>query len=69
MWPRRHTNLALLQNYGPNAWRIHNYQMEATTTLLEKAVADLKQLTVEVNRERKNFQVSRQTLWLSCTRS
>lgn len=53
----RHTNLALMQNYGSNAWRIHNYQVDATATLLDKAVEDLKQLTVEVNRERKNFQV------------
>ncbi|KAI0343938.1 breast carcinoma amplified sequence 2 [Trametopsis cervina] len=54
----RHTNLALLQSYGSNAWRIHNYQLENTATLLDKAVEDLKQLTVEVNRERKNFQTT-----------
>lgn len=53
----RQTNLALLQNYGSNAWRIHNYQLEAVTKTLDKAVEDLKQLTVDVNRDRKNFQV------------
>ncbi|KAJ3519697.1 hypothetical protein NM688_g9262 [Phlebia brevispora] len=52
----RLTNLELLQQYGANAWRIHNFQMEATAKLLEKTVEDLKQLTVEVNRDRKNFQ-------------
>lgn len=52
----RQTNLALLQNYGSNAWRIHNYQLEAVTKTLDKAVEDLKQLTVDVNRDRKNFQ-------------
>ncbi|KAI0702471.1 breast carcinoma amplified sequence 2 [Cytidiella melzeri] len=54
----RHTNLALLQNYGSNAWRIHNYQLESTAKLLEKTLEDLKQLTVEVNRDRKNFQTT-----------
>ena len=53
----RHTNLALLQQYGSNSWRINNYLQESTAKNLEKAVEDLKQLTVEVNRERKNFQV------------
>ncbi|GJE87772.1 BCAS2 domain-containing protein [Phanerochaete sordida] len=52
----RHMNLALLQQYGSNAWRIHNFLLEQTAKNLEKAVEDLKQLTVEVNRERKNFQ-------------
>ena len=50
-------NLALLQQYGSNSWRIHNYLMESTAQNLEKTVEDLKQLTVEVNRERKNSQV------------
>ncbi|KAG5730029.1 Pre-mRNA-splicing factor SPF27 [Termitomyces sp. T112] len=52
----RLTNLTLLQNYGPNAWRIHNYLLEAVAKQSEKALEDLKQLTVEVNRERKNNQ-------------
>ena len=53
----RHTNLALLQTYGSNAWRVHNYVLEATAKQAEKALEDLKQLTVEVNRQRKNTQV------------
>ncbi|KAG6845643.1 hypothetical protein H0H87_005850 [Tephrocybe sp. NHM501043] len=52
----RLTNLTLLQNYGPNAWRIHNYLLEATAKQCEKSLEDLKQLTVEINRERKNEQ-------------
>ncbi|KAH7924005.1 breast carcinoma amplified sequence 2 [Leucogyrophana mollusca] len=52
----RHTNLALLQTYGPNAWRIHNYLLEETAKQAEKASEDLKQLTTELNRERKNSQ-------------
>ncbi|KAH9853141.1 breast carcinoma amplified sequence 2 [Lenzites betulinus] len=52
----RQTNLALLQQYGSNAWRIHNYTNEASAKDVEKALEDLKNLTTEVNRERKNFQ-------------
>ena len=47
-----------MQTYGPNAWRIHNYLLEETAKQSEKALEDLKQLTVDVNRERKNTQVS-----------
>ena len=54
---RRHINLALLQHYGSNAWRIHNYLNEATAQNIEKALEELKNLTTEVNCERKNFQV------------
>jgi len=52
----RQVNLTLLQTYGPNAWRIHNYLLESTAKQTEKALEDLKQLTVEVNRDRKNTQ-------------
>jgi pre-mRNA-splicing factor SPF27 len=50
-------NLALLQTYGSNAWRIQNHLLEATAKQTEKALEELKELTVEVNRERKNMQV------------
>jgi Breast carcinoma amplified sequence 2 (BCAS2) len=53
----RHTNLSLLQAYGPNSWKINNYILESSATRLEKAVDQLKERTVEVNRERKNAQV------------
>ncbi|KAG2149739.1 breast carcinoma amplified sequence 2 [Suillus cothurnatus] len=52
----RHTNLALLQTYGPNAWRIHNYLLEATAKQAETALEELKQRTTDINRERKNSQ-------------
>ena len=53
----RHNNLALLQQYGSNAWRIHNYLTESTASNIEKALEELNNLTTEVNRDRKNFQV------------
>ncbi|KAF9036488.1 breast carcinoma amplified sequence 2 [Hymenopellis radicata] len=52
----RQTNLTLLQTYGPNAWRIQNYLLESTAQQTEKALEDLKELTVDVNRDRKNTQ-------------
>ncbi|KAF8898386.1 breast carcinoma amplified sequence 2 [Infundibulicybe gibba] len=52
----RQTNLTLLQKYGPNAWRIHNHLLEATAVQTERALEELRQLTVDVNRERKNNQ-------------
>jgi DNA polymerase III delta subunit len=51
------TNIALLQQYGANSWRVHNYLLEATSKQLEKAVEDLTQLTTDLNRDRKNSQV------------
>jgi hypothetical protein len=53
----RQNNLSLLQTYGSNAWRIHNYLLEATAKQTEKALEELKDMTVEVNRQRKNDQV------------
>jgi hypothetical protein len=47
----------LQQTYGANAWRVRNYLLESTVKQVEKALEDLKQLTVDVNRERKNAQV------------
>ena len=49
--------MSLLQTYGSNAWRIHNYLLEATAKQTEKALEELKDMTVEVNRQRKNDQV------------
>lgn len=46
-----------MQAYGPNAWKINNYLLESSAIRLEKAVEQLKERTVEVNRERKNAQV------------
>ncbi|PPQ97160.1 hypothetical protein CVT26_000423 [Gymnopilus dilepis] len=52
----RQQNLALLQTYGANAWRIQNYLLEATAKNVEKALEELREMTIEVNRERKNTQ-------------
>jgi hypothetical protein len=37
---------------------VHNYLLEAMAKQTEKALEDLKTFTVELNRERKNMQVS-----------
>jgi hypothetical protein len=53
----RHNNLALLQQYGSNAWRTHNYLLEADAKKAEKLLEELKEQTTNLNRERKNNQV------------
>ena len=53
----RHNNLALLQQYGNNAWRVHNYLLEADTKKAENLLEELKEQTTSLNRERKNTQV------------
>ncbi|OCB85240.1 breast carcinoma amplified sequence 2 [Sanghuangporus baumii] len=53
----RQNNIALLQTYGVNAWKVQNYLMEHTAKELEKALEDLRNRTTDVNRERKQFQV------------
>lgn len=55
--------MALLQQYGANSWRVHNYLLEATSKQLEKAVEDLTQLTTDLNRDRKNSQVGGPLVW------
>lgn len=55
----RHNNLALLQQYGSNAWRVHNYLLEADAKKAEKLLEELKEQTTSLNRERKNAQVNR----------
>ncbi|KAL5534572.1 hypothetical protein ACEPAG_1035 [Sanghuangporus baumii] len=52
----RQNNIALLQTYGANAWKVQNYLMEHTAKELEKALEDLRNRTTDVNRERKQFQ-------------
>ncbi|KAF9056632.1 Pre-mRNA-splicing factor SPF27 [Panaeolus papilionaceus] len=52
----RQNNLTLLQTYGANGWRIQNYLLEQTAKNIETSLEELKELTVEVNRERKNQQ-------------
>lgn len=53
----RHNNLALLQQYGSNAWRTHNYLLEADAKKAEKILEEMKEQTTALNRDRKNSQV------------
>jgi len=53
----RQTNASLLQTYGPNAWKIHNYLLEADAVAMEKELERLKEKVTEVNRDRKNTQL------------
>jgi pre-mRNA-splicing factor SPF27 len=56
-YDQRASNVSLLQNYGSNTWRVHNYLLESDAVQLEKQVELLKERVTEVNRSRKNFQV------------
>ncbi|KAI8073498.1 Pre-mRNA-splicing factor SPF27 [Gilbertella persicaria] len=49
-------NLELLQTYGANAWRVHNYQLEADLALIKSNTEQLRNQILEINRERKNDQ-------------
>ncbi|KAI9487229.1 MAG: Pre-mRNA-splicing factor SPF27 [Benjaminiella poitrasii] len=49
-------NLELLQKYGANAWRVHNYQLEADLAAIKKNTEVLRNKILEINRERKNEQ-------------
>ncbi|KAG8858729.1 hypothetical protein FRB96_004866 [Tulasnella sp. 330] len=53
----RQLNQSLLQTYGANAWRVHNYLTEATAVQYEKALERLQDQTTELNRNRKNSQI------------
>jgi len=52
----RHTNLALLDEFGKNAWLIGNSQLEDLLKDLEREMAQLKDETDNVNRMRKSAQ-------------
>ena len=52
----RNQQLSLLEAYGKNAWLIANSQVEEELRSVEKALADCKERTEEVNRERKERQ-------------
>jgi pre-mRNA-splicing factor SPF27 len=49
-------NLELLQKYGANAWRVHNYQLETDLDNIKKNTEYLRNQILEINRERKNDQ-------------
>lgn len=50
---KRHENLALLEEYGKNAWLIGNSQLEGILGGLEKELAETKEAAEEVNKQRK----------------
>ena len=50
---KRHENLALLEEYGKNAWLIGNSQLEEILRGLEKELAETKSASEEVNKQRK----------------
>ena len=56
----RHENLALLEENGKNAWLIGNSQLEDLLRSVEKELADTKQLSEEVNKQRKVAQEASQ---------
>jgi len=54
---RSNTNGTLLQQYGANAWKVHNYRLEMVGKHVEKIIEELNERIAEVNRSRKNSQV------------
>lgn len=49
-------NLELLQKYGANAWRVHNYQLETDLANIKKNTEYLRNQILQINRERKSDQ-------------
>jgi pre-mRNA-splicing factor SPF27 len=46
-------NLELLQKYGPNAWKVHNFQLEAQLKQLKYNVEEKKKQISDLNKQRK----------------
>jgi len=46
-------NLELLQKFGANAWRVHNYQLEGYQKQLQGILDDQKAMVTELNKQRK----------------
>ncbi|KAJ5551307.1 hypothetical protein N7535_000745 [Penicillium sp. DV-2018c] len=57
---KRHENLALLEQFGKNAWLVGNSQLEEILASLEKELAEAKQAAEEVNKQRKIAQEASQ---------
>ncbi|WFD48829.1 hypothetical protein GLX27_003500 [Malassezia furfur] len=51
-------NIELLRRYGPNVWRLHNYDQEAMLQLQTQAGKTMEETTTEVNRARKEAQLA-----------
>lgn len=54
----RHNNLALLEEYGKNAWLIGNSQLEEILRSVEKELAETNEAVEGVHKERKLVQES-----------
>ena len=52
----RNENAAMLATYGPNAWLIRNYQLNAELKELQETLTVLKEKVTDVNRSRRVFQ-------------
>ena len=50
-------NLELLAKFGPNAWRVHNYQLEGELKQLQQTTSEYRDAVLRINRERKTDQV------------
>ncbi|KAK9761066.1 hypothetical protein K7432_014334 [Basidiobolus ranarum] len=46
-------NLELLQKFGGNAWRVHNFQLEYMIKQVEGEIAEKKKEIIDLNKERK----------------
>lgn len=44
--------------YGANSWKVHNFLLEEDAKALEKSLEALKDQSTDINRSRKNAQVS-----------
>ncbi|KAG1473909.1 hypothetical protein G6F56_000673 [Rhizopus delemar] len=50
-------NLELLSKYGANAWRVHNYQLEAYLEHLKNDTEGVRNQIMDINKERKTEQL------------
>ncbi|GBB88106.1 hypothetical protein RclHR1_14620006 [Rhizophagus clarus] len=50
-------NLELLQKFGANSWRLHNYQLENELQQYQKTLEEYKQNILELNKQRKADQL------------
>lgn len=48
----------IIQTYGPNAWLVRNYQLNAELKEMQGALTDVKEQVTEVNRSRRVAQES-----------
>ncbi|CAG8493886.1 8325_t:CDS:2, partial [Scutellospora calospora] len=53
----RFFNLELLQKFGANAWKLHNFQLEHQLQQLQRLLEEYRQNILELNKQRKSSQV------------